>query len=185
MKLDELLVTNPVFETERLILRKLTRADAEEYHIVASDPEVAAQTTWTRHATIEETEAFLERVEERRALRQAYHWGIILKSNGALIGRSGIIHIDEVHEKAEIGYALSSRYWNEGIVTEATRPIISYLLQTIEMNRLEARCNDSNPGSYRVMEKVGMRFEGLMRKQLKIKDAFLDQRLYAILRSDM
>jgi len=184
MKLDELFNAHPVFETERLVLRKLVASDAEEYYAFASDPEVAAQTTWAKHETLRDSEEFLTRVEERVALRQAYHWGIRLKSNGKLIGRTGIIHIDDVHDKAEIGYALSRDYWNQGIVTEATRPIIKYMLEEIEMNRLEARCNDSNPGSYRVMEKLGMSFEGLMRKQLRIKGSFVDQRLYAILRSD-
>ena len=52
------------------------------------------------------------------------------------------------------------------------------------MHRLEARCNDANPGSYRVLEKLGMTYEGLLRKQLKIKGVYSDQRLYAILKSD-
>ncbi|WP_374954756.1 GNAT family N-acetyltransferase [Paenibacillus sp. AR247] len=70
------------------------------------------------------------------------------------------------------------------MVTEATREIMRYAFVQAGFHRLEARCNASNPGSFRVMEKLGMSFEGVLREQLKIKGQFVDQRLYSILRQD-
>ena len=88
MKLETLFQEDPVFETGRLILRKLKVSDAEAYYKIASDPAVSAHTTWARHETIEDTVGFLERVEERHRMRQAFHWGIVFKPNGRLIGRT-------------------------------------------------------------------------------------------------
>lgn len=65
-----------------------------------------------------------------------------------------------------------------------TRKIVHYGFTELGLNRIEARCNYNNPGSYRVMEKLGMQFEGVLRKQLKIKGQFIDQRMYSILKSD-
>lgn len=184
MKLGEIFDNNPVFETERLILRKLELTDAEDYYVLASDPAVTTHTTWSRHETLEDSIGFIERVNERVRLRQAYHWGILYKPKGLLIGRTGIINVDPVNERSEIGYALASEYWNLGIVTEATKRIVAFLFNEVGFNRLEARCNENNPGSYRVMEKIGMTCEGLLRKQLKINGMFLDQRTYSILKEE-
>lgn len=92
--------------------------------------------------------------------------------------------MDPQHEKAELGYVISHNYWNQGIITEATRKIVHYGFTELGLNRIEARCNYNNLSSYRVMEKLGMQFEGVLRKQLKIKGQFIDQRMYSILKSD-
>lgn len=65
MKLGEIFDNNPVFETDRLILRKLELTDAADYFLLASDPKVTAHTTWSRHETLEDSIGFLERVNER------------------------------------------------------------------------------------------------------------------------
>lgn len=184
MGVERLFEELPVFETDRLILRRLSGDDAPDYFELASDPIVTARTTWERHRDIKDTLEFLHRKEGQFLKREEYHWGIVLKSTGKLGGRTGFIRIDPEHEKAELGYVLSRHYWNQGVITEASGQIISYGFRELEMNRIEARCNADNVGSYRVMEKLGMKNEGLLRKQLKIKGVFLDQRMYAILREE-
>ncbi|WP_138494987.1 GNAT family N-acetyltransferase [Paenibacillus pinistramenti] len=184
MEIEKLFYQSPNFETDRLLLRKLSLADAEDYFRVASNAEVTAQTIWARHTVIEDSINYIQGVLEKYRKREAFHWGIIHKSTGRLIGRTGLIKIDQEHEKAELGYVLSSDYWSQGIITEATKMIIEYGFMELGLNRIEARCNYNNPGSFKVMEKLGMQFEGLLRKQLKIKGQFLDQKLYSILRSD-
>jgi [ribosomal protein S5]-alanine N-acetyltransferase len=184
MDVDKIFLNPPVFETERLILRKLEMSDANEYFEFASDPLVSTETLWERHITVNDTIHYLQKVMQKYESRQALRWGIINKLNNKLIGRTGLISIDSVHEKVEIGYALSSEYWNQGIITEATRKIIQYSFLEVGINRIEARCNFNNAGSYRVLEKLGMTHEGTLRSQLKIKGKFIDQRMYSLLRSD-
>jgi ribosomal-protein-alanine N-acetyltransferase len=184
MDVDKLFSQSPVFISERLILRKLTMDDAEEYFQFASDPLVSVDTLWDRHETLGDTIPYLEKVIHKYDLKQAFRWGIIHRLDNKLIGRTGLISLDPVHEKAEIGYALSSEYWNKGIITEATSEIIKYGFMELGLNRIEGRCNYNNVGSSRVMEKMGMVYEGTLRQQLKIKGKFLDQKLYSILKSD-
>lgn len=87
-------------------------------------------------------------------------------------------------KKQKIGYALSSEYWNQGYATESTKEVIRFSFIEIGINRIEARCNYDNVGSYRVLEKLGMSCEGILRRQLKIKGNFIDQRIYAVLKRD-
>ncbi len=184
MDVQKLFTESPQFETDRLLLRRLTPADAGDYYEFASDPIVTAQTTWARHITVYDSIEYLEKIMQRYEQAEEYHWGIVYKSTGRLIGRTGLIRMDQTHSKAELGYVISNKYWNQGIITEATHPILSYGFQELGINRIEARCNYNNLGSYRVMEKLGMELEGILRKQLKIKGEFLDQRMYSILKDD-
>lgn len=184
MDIDKIFLNPPVFETDRLLLRKLELSDANDYFEFATDSVVSQETLWDRRITVDDTIRYLQKVMHKFETKQAIRWGIINKLNNKLIGRTGLISIDSVHEKAEIGYALSSEYWNRGIVTEATREIIQYSFLEIGINRIEARCNFNNTASYRVLEKLGMTYEGTLRSQLNIKGKFIDQRIYSVLRSD-
>ncbi|WP_020615481.1 GNAT family N-acetyltransferase [Paenibacillus daejeonensis] len=184
MDLDYLFTRTSGLETDRLFFRALTAEDADDYFLLASDPKVTTHTIWPRHERLSDTHTYLKRVEEQNVLRHSYHWGIVLKSSGRLIGRIGIINVDGDHEKAELGYALASEFWGQGFITEAGRRVVSFLFTEVGVHRLEARCSEHNPGSYRVMEKLGMTFEGLLREQLRIQGYFVNQRMYAMLQSD-
>ena len=185
MDIEKLFTISPIFETERLYLRRLTLADTNEYFEIASNPIVSAETIWDRHQSINDTLTYLQRLEKRFENREEIHWAILFKETNKLIGRTGLILIDSVHEKAELGYVLINQFWNQGITTEATYPILQYALNEVGFNRVEARCRDNNVGSYKVMEKLGLSFEGILRKQLKIRGKFMDQRLYSILKDDI
>ncbi|MDT0125095.1 GNAT family protein [Paenibacillus sp. RRE4] len=109
----------------------------------------------------------------------------MLKETGKLIGRGEIFDLDESMQSGELGYAISSAYWGKGLAAEAMQPIVDYCFEQLESNRLEGRCNAGNIGSARVMEKLGMVQEGVLRKQLKIKGVFTDQKMYARIRDDL
>ncbi len=101
-----------------------------------------------------------------------------------MIGRTGLISWDVKHSHAEIGFAIASKYWSKGIITEATREVIRYGFEKMGLHRIEGRCNYNNAGSARAMQKLGMKLEGVLRGQLKIKGVFTDQKMYSILKSD-
>lgn len=184
MNLEKLFSVSPTFETSRLRLRQLLISDIDDYYPLASSHVVTAQTTWDRHTTYDETRNYIHKILQRYEDQEEYHWGIVHRETNRLIGRTGLIRIDPAHEKAELGYVISDQYWNLGITTEATFPILEYGFRELGLNRIEARCNANNTGSYRVMEKLGLTFEGILRKQLKIKGVFTDQRIYSILKDE-
>jgi ribosomal-protein-alanine N-acetyltransferase len=173
----------PTLETERLILRKMTPADAEVVFAYASDPEVTRYVIWDTHRTIEDSESFLRSTVERYENAEA-DWGIVRKENGRFIGECGIVEWDLDHARAEMGYVLSREYWGQGLMPEAVRAMISFGFERMGLNRIEARCMTENVASARVMEKAGMTYEGTLRKREVIKGAYRDIKLYAILRSE-
>lgn len=185
MNIDQLFMTEPEFETSTLLLRKITLADVDAYYELASDPAVTTFTLWDTHRSFTDSKIFIERLIHKYDVQEAYHWGVIDKNANKLIGRTGFIQWDLTHERTEIGFALSRPYWNQGIITGATRLIIEYGFSHLGFNRIEGRCSDNNAGSARAMEKLGMKMEGILRGQLKIKGEFVDQKMYAILRDDI
>lgn len=171
-------------ETERLILRKMTLEDAEDMFEYASDPDVAKYTTWDAHQSIKDSRLFLKIVVERYKNRQITDWGIVHKGDEKLIGTCGFAECHLFHSRAEIGYALSRKYWSQGYMSEAVTAIIKLGFQTMNLNRIEARCDVENIASARVMEKVGMQFEGTLRQHIFTKGKYCDLKIYSILRQD-
>jgi len=184
MKFTKLFDYSPVFETHRLSLRKLNLEDVNDYFEFASNPLVTTYTWWNYHKSTDESFDYISRVIDKYNSQEAYHWGIVYKDTNKIIGRTGYVTIDEFNKRAEIGFALSNDFWNMGIVTEATKPIIRYGFEELELNRIEGRCNFENLGSEKVMKKLGMSFEGTLREQLNIKGEFTDQKMFAILRRE-
>jgi ribosomal-protein-alanine N-acetyltransferase len=88
------------------------------------------------------------------------------------------------HSRAEIGYVIGRKYWGEGLMTEAVKEVIRFGFERMNLNRIQATCFPENIGSYRVMEKAGMKFEGTLREQMFIKGRFQDLKLYSILRKE-
>ena len=175
----------PVLETDRLILRPLRRQDAKDIFSYASDPDVARFVLWDPHKTLSETKAYLRymRSLSRRGLPSS--WAVTLRDSGKVIGTMGFMWFSEANSAAEVGYSLSKAFWNQGYATEALRAVIRSVFASLSVNRLEAQHDLRNPASGRVMEKSGMKKEGILRQRIRNKGEFIDVFLYAVLRSDL
>jgi ribosomal-protein-alanine N-acetyltransferase len=69
-------------------------------------------------------------------------------------------------------------------MTEAVRAMLDYGFNTLQLNRMEARCDVENTASWRVMEKAGMKFEGVLRQNIILHGRPRDAKMYGILRED-
>ena len=184
LKPDELFKNLPYLETERLKFRKLSMRDAGDVFEYASVPEVTLYVSWTPHRTIADTKSFLKHVLFQYEKGIPASWGLVLKENDKLIGTGGYLWCSTEHSKAEIGYVISDKYWNKGYMTEALKKILQFGFETMSLERIEARCFVENTASERVMQKCGMKLEGILRSSLHIKGAFIDCKLYSILKSE-
>jgi RimJ/RimL family protein N-acetyltransferase len=180
----EVLRNLPTLETTRLILRKMTPSDAEAVFAYASDPEVTRHVVWDAHRSIEDSETFLRSVVGGYENAQAIDWGIVYKGNGRFVGGCGIAGWDPDHARAEVGYVISREYWGRGLVPEAVRAMLAFGFERLGLNRIEARCIAENAASARVMEKVGMTYEGTLRQREFIKGAPRDIKIYSVLKSE-
>ena len=184
MKLLDILADLPTIETERLLLRKITLNDASDMFEYASNPEVSEYTMWSTHVSIEDTKYFLKSLTKMYKKRELVDWGIVHKAEKKFIGTCGFVEWSMTHSRAEIGYALSARYWSEGYMSEAVNAIIEFGFREMLLNRVMGRCEVNNIASARVMEKVGMQFEGILRQQLFVKGKYWDLKIYSILREE-
>src|SRR5947207_13617432 len=110
------------WETDRILARPPTSEDAQVvFENYASDPEVARYMTWRPHRDIAETLEFLRRCERVSLDGSAFPWSLWLKGTGEFVGLFEI----RVHRSAvDLGYALSRRWWRQGLMSEALRSIV-------------------------------------------------------------
>lgn len=149
----------PILETERLILRPLTKEDAQAaYENWASDPEVTKYLSWNRHETIEDTLNWLEIEEKNFKNENIYDFGFVLKETGELIGSGGLYYNQE-YGKFELGYNIMKKYWNQGYTTEAAERILKFGVEEKGIREFLGRHAKENPASGKVMEKVGFHYE--------------------------
>lgn len=168
--------------TDRMIIRDFTLADEEAVHDYGSDPEVVRYMPWGPN-TREETRGFLERVTatQQQHPRLAYEMALVLRSTNQLIGGCGITITRSGVREAMLGYCLHRNYWGQGYMSEAARAMVGFAFEQLEVHRVYATCDPDNIGSRRVMEKIGMSFEGRLRDHQLIRGAWRDSLVHSIL----
>jgi RimJ/RimL family protein N-acetyltransferase len=170
-------------ETERLILRKSRWDDAPAiFSAYAQDTEVTRYMTWCPHKNIGETYRVIELMLKLWDEGEAYSYVITLKNSDAVIG---MIAMHPEDFKVAIGYVLARGYWNKGYTTEAALAVTNWLMKQPDVYRVFATCDIENPASARVMEKVGMQCEGILRRYIVHPNVSAEPRdsyMYAIVK---
>jgi len=174
-------------ETPRLYLRPLTTDDIDSIHRLGDDPEVAAGLSdlpnpYPRRAAV----GLVHGMSQAIAAGAAYAFGVELKPPVLPDTVIGIVFLipELEHRRAELIYWLGRVYWGNGYATEAVRATLGFGFETLDLNRIHASYFTRNPASARVMEKAGMRLEGVMREHYFKRGQALDLGSYGILRSD-
>ena len=175
-----------IIETPRLILRPFTMDDAPAmFHNWASDDEVTKHLTWPTHTSAEVSRRVLSDWTSHYPEPDFYNWAIVLKENGPEpIGSIAVVGIDQQVDSAHIGYCMARAHWRRGSMPEALTAVIPFLFDQVGFNRIEADHDPNNPASGRVMEKSGMRHEGILRQAGRSNQGIIDVSRWAILRSD-
>ena len=171
-RLARFFVRIPTIETERLILRRILPKDCENMYDYSKREEVTRYLLWIPHESREYTRRYIDALQTQYRSGQFYDWALELKENGRMIGTCGFAAIDEKNNSAEVGYVLAPDYWGFGYAPEALREILRVGFETLGFNRIEARYMTGNEKSRRVMEKCGMKFEGIRREALYVKDSY-------------
>lgn len=152
-------------ETERLLLRPIGVEDsAAVFETYANDPQITRFATWVPHATVAETQRYLQACEIAWREGTAFPWAILRKSDGKLIG-SAELRIDD--HKAEIGYLIARSLWGQGYASEAARALVDWAFAQPDIFRVWATCDAENLASARVLEKAGLVFEGRIQRWLR------------------
>lgn len=151
-------------ETGRLVLRAPALTDATAiFNSYARDAEAVRYLTWQPHESIQETEGFLSDCIAAWDGDARFPYIITLRESGEVIG---MIELRIDGYKADVGYVLSRPHWGKGMATEALRALVDWALRQELIYRVWALCDVDNAASARVLEKVGMQREGVLRRQI-------------------
>lgn len=172
-------------ETDRLILRDWKRADWKEVQTYANDPEVSKYMIWGPN-TEAQTKEFIDTAMDAAYSkpRRGYELAMVWKETDTIIGGFGLQITGKENANAMIGYVLHRAYWGKGVVTEAAERMMLFGFTQLNLHRIYATCDTENIGSYRVMEKLGMRREAHFVQDTFIKERWRDTYSYAILETE-
>ena len=174
-----------LLETERLILRRFTEDDAPQvYRNWASDDEVTKYLTWPTHRSAADSLGFMKYCVQSYAEPTCYQWGMELKDTHELIGSLSGVHIDENADSVELGWCIGRRFWGKGYTPEAARAVTAFLFDEVGVNRIAALHDVHNLKSGRVMQKIGMKYEGTLRQYSRNNQGIADCCVYSLLRSE-
>lgn len=169
-------MNTPTLETERLILRKFTEEDMEALFLILKDEETNRFLPWYPVKTKEEARKFYE---ERYAAKykqpQAYAYAVCLKRDDIPVGYMNV-DMDENHD---FGYGFRREFWNQGIATEAGLAVVEQVKKD-GLPYITATHDRNNPGSGKVMQKVGMKYCYSYEEQWQPKDFPVIFRMYQL-----
>lgn len=173
-----------MLETERLILRPFQRSDAERVAALAGDREIVLNTLSIPHPyTIEDAQQWIARQQESRSSGDAVELAITIRDSGEVAGAIGLMLSDE-KRRAELGYWLGREYWGRGLVSEASRELVRYGFHSLGLQRVFAFHFARNQASRRVLERLGMSHEGILRKHVSKWGEPQDLWVWGILRHE-
>jgi [ribosomal protein S5]-alanine N-acetyltransferase len=166
----------------RLTLRDLARDDWPGIHAYSSLIEVCRFQPWGPN-TPEETRAFVDAAVASADEKPRWRFALAVWVPGVaqVAGLCELNIRDDAFHTGEIGYALHPDHWGRGLASEAAGLLLRFGFEELGLHRIHATCDPRNLASARVLEKIGMRYEGRMREVMLIRDGWRDSSLYAIL----
>lgn len=148
------------FKTPRLDLREPRLMDADAiFNEYAQDDQIVRFLVWRPHSSVEETHAFVDACQEGWRTSAENTWAITAAGRDRAIG---MISARKSGGTVELGYVLARKYWGQGMMAEAASAVMNWWLSQEGISRVQAYCDIENTASARVMEKIGMRSEGLV-----------------------
>jgi ribosomal-protein-alanine N-acetyltransferase len=169
----------PVIESARLRLRPYLATDAADVQRLAGDRRVADTTANIPHPYPDgAAERWIAELAPAFAARKKATFAVTLCDTGELIGTVALHDISIAHARAQLGYWIAVHHWGKGYCTEAVNHLIAYARDQFGITRIAAQCLARNPASARVMEKAGLRPEGVLVQHERKHGVFEDLLLY-------
>lgn len=178
-------VSTCTIETERLILRKFQYSDDDDmqkYWI--SDPEIQLMYSEPVYTTKQEIKVLLDKYINSYQKKDYYRWAIILKETNECIGQIAYFLVDSKNHFAEIEYCIGSNFQKSGLATEATKAVIQYGFDRINLHKVQICHKSINIPSRRVIEKCGFTYEGTLRDFFYQDEKYIDRLYYSILKDE-
>ena len=174
----------PTLRTAQLTLRPFAVADAPRVKLLAGDRLVADTTGSIAHPYEDGmAEAWIGKHAAGFEAGKGVHWAVTRTEDSELLGAIGLTAAPP-HRRAELGYWLGVLYWGHGYATEAGEAAVRYGFTEMGLARISAQIFPRNPASGRILQKLGMRQEGTLRRHYLKWDVLEDAVLYGVLREE-
>ena len=172
-------------ETERLILREMTLDDVEFYFRHFNNDKIIEGCCFPGPENVKAVKEELERYcigpfKEDKGIR----WGIVRKGDNELIGTCGYYDWNKIARRAEIGYDLDPAYWGQGIMTEALFAVLRYGFEKMWLNRIQAIIDSKNTLSIKLVYRLGLKNEGVLRQRSYFNGQFRDDVCFSLLKEE-
>ena len=182
---DNIFVTFPNLETERLLLREFVIGDAEELFKIRSDERVMKYFDRDPHKSVAESELMIEKMIETYNNKAGINWIIINKDSLSVIGYIGYWRLIRENLRAEVGYAMKPEYWGNGYMQEALNKVIKFGFKEFCLHSIEGNVNPHNLNSIKLLEKFGFKREAYFKEDYFYNGKFLDTAIYSLLEKDI
>lgn len=177
--------TRPTFETERLILRPFQLSDAKTVQRLAGNKEITSRTGMIPYPYPDGlAESWIQGHAEAFARGTSVICAITAKQSGEIIGCMALEGISKTHQKGEVAYWIAVDHWNKGYCSEAGHAVVKYAFEQLQLNKITSRHKATNPASGKVMQKLGMKYEGTLRQEMFKDGEFHDLVVYGLLKSE-
>ena len=174
----------PTLDTGRIQLRRMQKRDAADMYEYSKNPDVTKYLLWEPHPDKVHTTRYLSYIQSRYRAGDFYDWAVIWRQSEKMIGTCGFTRFNHDANSAEVGYVLNPDYWGMGIAPEAVKTVMRFGFSEIGLHRIEAKYMAENTRSLGVMEKLGMKPEGIARDSMYVKGKYVSVGTCAILRDE-
>ena len=175
----------PEIESERLIFKNFTIADATDGLSIRSDERVMKYMDTETPKTVNEFEKRIELYHTSFEEKKGITWAIVEKVSNKIIGDFGFWKIDVKHHRGEIGYVLHPEYWGKGYMKETMRALLEVGFNQLNLHSIEANVNPKNESSKKLLLNMGFKQEAYFRENYFFEGKYLDSVIYSLLESDL
>lgn len=174
-----------MIETERLILRRFEYADAEAMlRYWAADKKVQSLYSEPVYSTLEEVKGLLDKYIGAYERNNCYRWAVIEKTYGECIGQIAYFLVDSKNHFAEIEYCIGSQFQCRGYATEATKAVVKFGFDSMNLHKVQICTKTINAPSKRVIEKCGFTYEGTLRDYFFMDGEYIGRHYFSMLRNE-
>lgn len=171
--------------TDRLILRRFEYSDDDSMlRNWIADEKIQSMYSEPVYSTKEEVKELLDKYIGSYERPDYYRWAVIEKASGECIGQIAYFLVDSKNQFAEIEYCIGAEFQCRGYATEATKAVIAFGFDRINLHKVQICTKTINKPSRRVIEKCGFTYEGTLRDYFFMNGEYVGRHYFSILREE-
>nr|WP_303804777.1 GNAT family protein [Ruminococcus flavefaciens] len=171
--------------TDRLILRRFEYSDDDSMlRNWIADEKIQSMYSEPVYSTKEEVKELLDKYIGSYERPDYYRWAVIEKASGECIGQIAYFLVDSKNHFAEIEYCIGAEFQCRGYATEATKAVIAFGFDRINLHKVQICTKTINKPSRRVIEKCGFTYEGTLRDYFFMNGEYVGRHYFSILREE-